>query len=121
MSWRLKRVSPTRATWDGCSRAWWAIHRRSSGNSCITRFIPRYYRLLKDSPEEVSFVLDGEPLLGPFCLATPVREKEMKKAIGLGTCALVLAGIAGSLGQPQPTVSAADLVGAPQYGTDGKL
>lgn len=45
----------------------------------------------------------------------------MKKAIGLAACALVLAVAASRLGQPQPTVSAADIVGAPQYGADGKL
>jgi Cytochrome P460 len=45
----------------------------------------------------------------------------MKKAIGLGACALVLAGLACSTGQPQPAVSASDVVGAPQYAADGKL
>jgi hypothetical protein len=45
----------------------------------------------------------------------------MKKATGLAVCALVLAGVASRVGQPQPTVNAADVVGAPQYGADGKL
>jgi len=45
----------------------------------------------------------------------------MKRTIGMATGALVLAGIAGWMGQSQGTASAADVVGAPQYGADGKL
>ena len=46
----------------------------------------------------------------------------MKKAIGLWACAF-LAGVAvaGWMAQPRPAVSAADVVGAPQFGADGKL
>jgi hypothetical protein len=45
----------------------------------------------------------------------------MKKAIGLGACALLMTAVAGWIAQPRPTVRAADVIGAPQYGTDGKL
>ena len=45
----------------------------------------------------------------------------MKRTIRMATGALVLAGIAGWMGQSRGTASAADVVGAPQYGVDGKL
>ncbi|MBS1840036.1 MAG: cytochrome P460 family protein [Acidobacteria bacterium] len=45
----------------------------------------------------------------------------MKKAIGLTVGALVLAEIAVWMGQPRAAARAADAIGAPQYGTDGKL
>ncbi|HXA00308.1 MAG TPA: cytochrome P460 family protein [Candidatus Dormibacteraeota bacterium] len=45
----------------------------------------------------------------------------MKKAFSLGACVALMAGIASWMGQSQPSVSAAETVGAPQYATDGKL
>ncbi len=45
----------------------------------------------------------------------------MKKALCLGGCAVLLAGIASWIGQPRPLVRAAEAAGMPQYGADGKL
>lgn len=45
----------------------------------------------------------------------------MRKAILAGGTAILLAGAASWLGQQKPVVQAADIVGVPQYTTDGKL
>jgi len=45
----------------------------------------------------------------------------MRKALGWGILALAAAGLASSFVQPGPGVRAADAVGAPQFGADGKL
>lgn len=45
----------------------------------------------------------------------------MRKAIFLGGCAIVLAVMASWLEQPKRVVRAAESVGLPQYGSDGKL
>jgi Cytochrome P460 len=45
----------------------------------------------------------------------------MKKAFCLGACAVLLAGIASWVGAPRPVVRAAEALGMPQYGADGKL
>lgn len=45
----------------------------------------------------------------------------MKKAIFFVASAVLLAGLAGHFVQTKPVVQAAEVVGAPQYGADGKL
>jgi len=45
----------------------------------------------------------------------------MRKVLGLGVLALAATGLASWLGQPRPVVRAADAVGVPQFGADGKL
>jgi len=45
----------------------------------------------------------------------------MKKSLCLCACALLLAGIASWIAMPRPIVRAAEAVGTPQYGADGKL
>ncbi len=45
----------------------------------------------------------------------------MKKALCMGGAAVLLAAMAGWVGRPHPVVRAAEAVGAPQYGADGKL
>src|SRR5690242_13600597 len=45
----------------------------------------------------------------------------MRKLLGLGALALAATGLASWLGQTRPVVRAAEAVGAPQFGADGKL
>jgi hypothetical protein len=45
----------------------------------------------------------------------------MKRVIAFSACALVMAGFASWMVKPQSAVGAAGVVGAPQYGSDGKL
>jgi len=45
----------------------------------------------------------------------------MQKGLGVGLLALIAAGLASWIGQSRPVVRAAEVVGAPQFGADGKL